>query len=398
MNTTASGTGVAAIRSLRDSPQKINTTTIEPNQWSKQELSNYVAKCGLQDQVSVLASLQADGQMLALLSEENMLKYAVQDQHHRAAIVACVRAACAGLHQVAAKWNVTFTLRWLYELDLPSFSKDNVETKKRARSLHGALLCQIQLAGQLQEVLQLSEVDCVVVATAIASEEELKMLSIAIARDGASSSASSSSSSNGSNDPVAVAAGDGGSAVPVGLATTGFSSESVNMPGPKKTVVVVVAAGANPPPPPAKDEDYTNMFDTQNSLAMLSTPRYDDDDSFNSQKMTNNVVPKLNNDGVAGGAGADTGVGLTSLVPLPQFQDESTSGENVDDGFFMKILWDRSDVLGRGAFGAVYKGFDAGSGCFVAVKELIQNNLEDLRMQVEEIRLLKNLIHPNVVS
>lgn len=170
------------------------------------------------------------------------------------------------------------------------------------------------------------------------------------------------------------------------------------MPGPKKTVVVVVAAGANPPPPPAKDEDYTNMFDTQNSLAMLSTPRYDDDDSFNSQKMTNNVVPKLNNDGVAGGAGADTGVGLTSLVPLPQFQDESTSGENVDDGFFMKILWDRSDVLGRGAFGAVYKGFDAGSGCFVAVKELIQNNLEDLRMQVEEIRLLKNLIHPNVVS
>ena len=64
----------------------------------------------------------------------------------------------------------------------------------------------------------------------------------------------------------------------------------------------------------------------------------------------------------------------------------------------MKILWDRSDVLGRGAFGAVYKGFDAGSGCFVAVKELIQNNLEDLRIQVEQIRLLKNLIHPNVVS
>ena len=65
---------------------------------------------------------------------------------------------------------------------------------------------------------------------------------------------------------------------------------------------------------------------------------------------------------------------------------------------FAKIRWDTADVLGRGAFGAVYKAFDAGQGVFLAVKELVQVDIEELTQQVEEIRLLRALVHPNVVS
>ena len=119
----ASGTGIAAIRQLRDSPQKSTSRDIQtPITWGKEELKLYVARCGLQEIISVLASLQADGRMLPLLVDESMVKFAISDQYKRASFVSCMQAANQGEHDIASRWSVETTILWLHTLNISSFN------------------------------------------------------------------------------------------------------------------------------------------------------------------------------------------------------------------------------------------------------------------------------------
>jgi len=54
------------------------------------------------------------------------------------------------------------------------------------------------------------------------------------------------------------------------------------------------------------------------------------------------------------------------------------------------------EKLGKGAFGAVYKGLNVRSGQFVAVKRLRRQNLDEDALMTE-VNTLKNLNHPNIV-
>ncbi|ODV91955.1 hypothetical protein CANCADRAFT_42581 [Tortispora caseinolytica NRRL Y-17796] len=58
------------------------------------------------------------------------------------------------------------------------------------------------------------------------------------------------------------------------------------------------------------------------------------------------------------------------------------------------------DCVGKGAFGVVYKGLHKLTGETVALKEIRISNLStsELSSMTEEIRLLKNLNHPNIVK
>ncbi|CAL9120902.1 unnamed protein product [Musa textilis] len=58
------------------------------------------------------------------------------------------------------------------------------------------------------------------------------------------------------------------------------------------------------------------------------------------------------------------------------------------------------DEIGKGAYGRVYKGLDLENGDFVAIKQVSLENIpqEDLSIIMQEIDLLKNLNHKNIVK
>ncbi|KAJ6682417.1 MAP KINASE KINASE KINASE SSK2-RELATED-RELATED [Salix koriyanagi] len=58
------------------------------------------------------------------------------------------------------------------------------------------------------------------------------------------------------------------------------------------------------------------------------------------------------------------------------------------------------DEIGKGAYGRVYKGLDLENGDFVAIKQFSLENIaqEDLNIIMQEIDLLKNLNHKNIVK
>ncbi|XP_020573831.1 MAP3K epsilon protein kinase 1-like [Phalaenopsis equestris] len=68
-----------------------------------------------------------------------------------------------------------------------------------------------------------------------------------------------------------------------------------------------------------------------------------------------------------------------------------------------KTLYDKymlGDEIGKGAYGRVYKGLDLANGDFVAIKQVSLENIpqEDLNIIMQEIDLLKNLNHKNIVK
>ncbi|KAJ8618840.1 hypothetical protein MRB53_015026 [Persea americana] len=106
-----------------------------------------------------------------------------------------------------------------------------------------------------------------------------------------------------------------------------------------------------------------------------------------------------------------------SLTPIPPGSPNShtsippgspnshTSGNNGTNESMpcLRSRWKKGRLLGRGTFGHVYAGFNSESGQMGAIKEVRvisddQNSKESLRQLNQEITLLSQLSHPNIVQ
>ncbi|KAG5560110.1 hypothetical protein RHGRI_003410 [Rhododendron griersonianum] len=92
---------------------------------------------------------------------------------------------------------------------------------------------------------------------------------------------------------------------------------------------------------------------------------------------------------------------LPALPPPAKADDASRSRRDEDAP---TIRWRRGELIGCGAFGRVYMGMNLDSGELLAVKQVsIASNASKDKAQAhireleEEVKLLKNLSHPNIV-
>ncbi|XP_008795232.1 mitogen-activated protein kinase kinase kinase 3-like [Phoenix dactylifera] len=84
-------------------------------------------------------------------------------------------------------------------------------------------------------------------------------------------------------------------------------------------------------------------------------------------------------------------------LPLPPSSPRSSSTHS------LQSHWKKGKLLGRGTFGHVYLGFNSESGQMCAIKEVTvisddSNSKECLRQLNQEITLLSQLSHPNIVQ
>ncbi|KAJ0988238.1 hypothetical protein J5N97_006594 [Dioscorea zingiberensis] len=93
------------------------------------------------------------------------------------------------------------------------------------------------------------------------------------------------------------------------------------------------------------------------------------------------------------GLGLGLGLRFSAKLPAPASEDDGPP-----------IRWRKGELIGCGAFGQVYMGMNLDSGELIAVKQvLIGTNSAKERAQAhireleEEVKLLKNLSHPNIV-
>ncbi|KAM0936483.1 putative mitogen-activated protein kinase kinase kinase STE-STE11 family [Dioscorea sansibarensis] len=91
--------------------------------------------------------------------------------------------------------------------------------------------------------------------------------------------------------------------------------------------------------------------------------------------------------------GFGLGSGLSPRLPAPVSEDEGPP-----------IRWRMGELIGYGAFGQVYMGMNLDSGELLAVKQVLigRNSAKEkaqahIRELEEEVKLLKNLSHPNIV-
>ncbi|KAJ0976811.1 hypothetical protein J5N97_012285 [Dioscorea zingiberensis] len=87
---------------------------------------------------------------------------------------------------------------------------------------------------------------------------------------------------------------------------------------------------------------------------------------------------------------------LPHPLPLPPSSPSSSSPHS------LVSHWKKGKLIGRGTFGHVYQGFNSGSGQICAIKEVTiiaddTNSKECLRQLNQEIALLSQLSHPNIV-
>eukprot|EP01006_Ploeotia_vitrea_P050057 TRINITY_DN67406_c6_g2_i3.p1 TRINITY_DN67406_c6_g2~~TRINITY_DN67406_c6_g2_i3.p1 ORF type:complete len:590 (-),score=321.13 TRINITY_DN67406_c6_g2_i3:100-1869(-) len=93
--------------------------------------------------------------------------------------------------------------------------------------------------------------------------------------------------------------------------------------------------------------------------------------------------------------GGSKGSGSEPSSPAP------TDGEEAKmDGADHQLQWQKGELIGKGSFGKVYMGMEIHTGQLIAVKQIRLTNAideEKAKVMEQEISIMKNLRHPNIV-
>jgi hypothetical protein len=86
----------------------------------------------------------------------------------------------------------------------------------------------------------------------------------------------------------------------------------------------------------------------------------------------------------------------TRLDRFPSISDGTSQNRQQE---IFNIRWKKGEILGQGAFGVVYLGLNSDTGELMAVKQMATDDVSkrELSSLENEIHLLRNLRHPNIV-
>ena len=92
----------------------------------------------------------------------------------------------------------------------------------------------------------------------------------------------------------------------------------------------------------------------------------------------------------------------------PQLLSSHTSSDptnNLVSSLSFKVQYQKNNLIGKGTFGRVYTALDLQTGGLLAVKSIKLTNMTDARKRQQElnsieneVNVLKNLEHPNIVK
>lgn len=158
--------------------------------------------------------------------------------------------------------------------------------------------------------------------------------------------------------------------------------------------------------PSGETSPLTSGTSSLETLPEVGGARGSTANSTSGSPLARSARPSLETDGGGGGGG-----GGATLQPPPSAvgsitgrnaslwrRMSSTLGHDVVDDEVGE--WVSGELLGRGAFGSVFKCMDRTTGTIFAGKRLNFAHLkeEDMRTLVKELRTLRRLSHPHVVS
>ncbi|KAI3986042.1 hypothetical protein MKX01_039124 [Papaver californicum] len=108
-------------------------------------------------------------------------------------------------------------------------------------------------------------------------------------------------------------------------------------------------------------------------------------------------------EGGGGGGLVDKIISKSSRVGLFTHNQKPSVSSVLPSSAFPIIRWRKGELIGCGAFGRVYMGMNLDSGELLAVKQVLiavnskEKSQDHIRELEEEVKLLKNLSHPNIV-
>jgi hypothetical protein len=139
----------------------------------------------------------------------------------------------------------------------------------------------------------------------------------------------------------------------------------------------------------------------------ISLPQLSQKPVSNNRPAPSTVLPQFNSNNSVVNLSRDLkAIAPSQSIALPRFTNQSVKLDRFpsigDHSRFQEahgIRWKKGEMLGQGAFGVVYLGLNIDTGELMAVKQMATEEVskKELSSLENEINLLRNLRHPNIV-
>ena len=141
----------------------------------------------------------------------------------------------------------------------------------------------------------------------------------------------------------------------------------------------------------------------QSSEVSSTTPRNTDNNTIGPTntlaRTTQNIFNSSNTNNTNAATVASRALRPVNGSRLERFPNIGDNNQQTRQQEMFNIRWKKGEMLGQGAFGVVYLGLNIDTGELMAVKQMATEDVSrrELSSLENEIHLLRNLRHPNIV-